>query len=188
MSIFFKTATEKLKISFDKLQADIVGIQSDIKTLEARPMDADAAEKSFRSYVDMVKMDESRLAKFASGIAHGNVINEWSNPFVSECFDQLEGLDPVSSQYIRADLAPVILALFPDVVTKRMVPLIRAYCDDNDGITTQEKEKQLKALTTRLTKLEGEEEDCVAEAEESEFWGLVRRQDIDPAIVLNYQG
>ena len=174
---------EKMRSIHDGLQASIVEIHTEIKSLEDRPIDASSAVQNLENYLSDQQSNDV-LNEMVEAFSHGRSITHWNNRLNGRCFDNAEAPGAVSSNFIQTDLGPLMATFFEKIVIDHMTPLIESAC--KNGITAEDRDKQITELREQVRKLEEQEEAAISEAEINDFWTFTRRPDADPAVVLNF--
>ena len=185
MSAFtvLESELDKMRSIHDELQASIGAIHAEIKSLEDRPIDASSAVQNLENYLSGQQSNDV-LNEMVEAFSHGRSITNWNNRLTGRCFDNAGGAPgSVSSNFIQTDLGPLMATFFEKIVIDHMAPLIESAC--KNGITAEDRDKQITELREQVRKLEEQEEAGITESEINDFWTFTRRPDADPAVVLN---
>lgn len=173
---------EKMRHNHDELQASIVAIHAEVKSLEDRPIDASSAVQNLENYLSGQQSNDV-LNEMVEAFSHDRPITNWNNRLTGRCFDNAGTTGGVSSKFIQTNLGPLMATFFKKIVIDHMTPLIEAAC--KNGITAEDRDKQLNELREKSHKLEEREESAIDQAEIANVWTFARRPDADPAIVLH---
>ena len=187
MSAFtvLESELDKMRSIHDELQASIVDIHGEIKSLENRPIDTGAAIQNLKDYLSSQKTEDV-LNDMVKAFSHDRPITNWNNRLTARCFDNAEASGAVSSRFIQANFGPLLSVLFEKTRLDQMSPMIEKYCKRHGGVTTETRDKQITELREQVRKLEEQEEASISEAEINDVWSFTRRPDADPAVVLNF--
>ena len=174
---------EKMRSIHDGLQASIGEIHKKIESIEHKPIDASSAVQNLQNYLAS-QQTEDVLTDMVEAFSHDRPITNWTNRLTGRCFDNAGGAPgSVSSNFIQTDLGPLMATFFEKIVIDHMAPLIEAAC--KNGVTAEDRDKQITELREQVRKLEEQEEAGISEAEINDFWSFTRREDVNPEIVLS---
>ena len=175
---------EKMRSIHDELQASIVAIHAEVKSLEDRPIDVSSAVQNLENYLSGQQSNDV-LNEMVEAFSHDRPITNWNNRLTGRCFDNAEAPGAVSSKFIQTDLGPMMATFFEQVLLDRMTPMIEKYCKKHGGVTTETRDKQITELREQVRKLEEQEEASISEAEVNDVCTFTRREDVNPEIVLS---